>query len=290
MTPTKYFLARIGLAFGIQRRNLRMADAASETHLLRDAELHLGLALWEKCEKLEEVSVEYWNIRKSIKEIEVMQKRFEECQAKHDAAHQARAESLVTAAEADPEIAEQRDALIKKIDELAARRDQTIFEARRIRRVFDGLKTKLQVLLEPGSGAGETEVSECKQRMREVKAEFEALKAERASIGLKLDENDEQLQQLGVRINEANKKRRLGASKAFQLVGEYNQEVANLSAEIGLLQKRKLEMCAEIGRYLSRNANADADCAAIVKSHRGLIDIMAALRRSIAYNHRVAGY
>ena len=289
MTSTQYFFARIGLAFGIQRRNIRMADAASESHLLRDAELHLGLAVWEKCEKIDSISVEYWNIRKLVKEIEEMQNRLAELQAKHDAAHEERAQMLISAAEADPEINEQRDTLIKQIDALAARRDKTIFEARRIRRIFDGLKTKLQVLVEPGSGASEDEINECKQRMIEIKAEFESLKADRAAIGAELDEKDVQLQELETRINEANKARRIGASKAFQVVGEYNQEVANLSAELGLLHRRKLEMCAEIGRHLSRNAEADSDCAKICKRHRGLIQVMAALRRSITYNHHVAG-
>jgi len=38
MTPTRYFITRIALAFGISRRNQRMSDAAFETHLLREAE------------------------------------------------------------------------------------------------------------------------------------------------------------------------------------------------------------------------------------------------------------
>ncbi len=267
-----------------------MADAASETHLLRDAELHLGLALWEKCEKLEDLSVEYWNIRKINREIDAMQERLDACKAKHDAAHEERSHILFSSANADPELSEQRDRLIRELDELAARRDKTIFEARRIRRVFDGLKTKLQVLMETGSDAAEDEIRDCKQQMREIKARFESLKSERAAVGNELDEKDARLQELEAEISDANRVRREGASKAFQLVGEYNQEVANLSAEMGLLQNRKCEMCAEIGRYLSRNYGSIPECTAICKQHRGLIDIMAALRRSIAYNHRIAGF
>ena len=287
MTPTQYFFARIGLAFGIQRRNIRMADAATETHLLRDAELHLGAELWGKCEKIEELSVEYWNIRKIDKEIQLMEQRLAECQAKHDAAHEERARMLLNSAEADPEVRERRDALISRIDELAVERDKTIFEARRIRRVFDGLKTKLQVLIEASDPGLQTEIDECKTRMRDIKGQFETLKAQRSNIGAEIEQKEAELNQIESEINEANKKRREGASKAFQLVGEYNQEVANLSAEVGLMQNRKLEMCAEIGRYLSRNT--DPACATICKSHRGLVQVMAALRRSIAYNHHIAG-
>lgn len=290
MTPTKYFIARVALAFGVQRRNQRMADAASETHLLRDAELHLGLALWEQCEQLEDLSVEYWNTRKLVKEIATKQTTLDGCQARLAAAHEERTETLLAVTSDDPEVAERRTALVQELDDLAARRDGVIVKARRLRRVFDGFKAKLDVLIESGTDERQDEVSECKQRMRNIKTEFDELKIERTAIAAEIDAKETQLHELERKVSEVTKERRTGASQAFQLIGEFNQEVATLNAEIGLLSKRKLELCAEIGRYLSRNAATNPTCATICKSHRGLIDIMAALRRSISFNHRVAGF
>ena len=63
MTPSKFFVARVAQAFGIQRKNRRMSDAATEMHLLRDAETVLGAAVWERVELIEELSVEYWNLQ-----------------------------------------------------------------------------------------------------------------------------------------------------------------------------------------------------------------------------------
>jgi len=288
MTPTQYFIARIALAFGIQRRNIRMADAATESHLLRDAELHLGHALWEKCEHIEELSVEYWNVRKLTKEIATKAERLAVFQEKLNAAHEERAQSLLAATGVDPEISEQRVKLIHELDVLATRRDEIIAKARRVRRTFDGLKAKLEVLLESGEEHNEKTIHNCRLRIREIKEEFDQLKQQRAEVGVDLDTKDAELRELEDGINKLSRTRRFDFSKTFAKISEYNQEVSHLNAEIGLLQKRKSELCAEIGRYLSRNITHPA-CAAISKNHRGLIDVMSALRRSISYNHRIAG-
>jgi len=289
MTPTKYFIARVALAFGIQRRNLRMADAATETHLLRDAELQLGELLWEQCENLEEVSVEYWNIRKLIKELTTKEERLVEFQAKLDAAHEERAQTLLAATGVAPEITEQRNQLIQELDALAARRDEVIVKARRIRRSFDGVKAKLDVLIEASETENREAIAACKTRISAIKAEFDGLKIERTTIAAKIDAKDHELNELEESISKVSKDRRFDISKTFVVISEYNQEVSSLNAELGMLQKRKLELCAEIGRYLSRNTETNPACAAICKQHRGLVDVMAALRRSISFNHRIAG-
>lgn len=289
MTPTKYFIARIGLAFGIQRRNHRMADAAGESHLLRDAELHLGLNVWEQCEALEEVSVEYWNNRKLMKEINALQEKLAVCQARLDQAHEERSNLLLAQAEPDQEITQQRVALIQELDALAAKRDEVIARARRVRRVYDGLKMKLEVLRESDAPAAHDEIVDCRVKLAAAKEEFADLKDERAAIGVEIEARDKSLGELDQQLNEARKGRRTDASQAFQVIGDCNKEVSALRAEIGLLEKRHQELCAEIGRHLSRNADTNPACAAICKKHSGLIEVMAALRRSIGYNHRLAG-
>ena len=64
MTPTSYYIASIARSFGFQRRNKRLSDASTEMGLLREAEFQLGQHLWEKIEPIEDLSVEYWNLRK----------------------------------------------------------------------------------------------------------------------------------------------------------------------------------------------------------------------------------
>ena len=96
MTSSRYLIARLAQTFGYFRRNQRMGDAASEMHLLREAEAQLGFAIWEKVEDIEELSVEYWNLRKFIKEKELIRKKIESCQVRLDKAHEERALSSST--------------------------------------------------------------------------------------------------------------------------------------------------------------------------------------------------
>ena len=111
MTSSRYYIARVAQAFGYFRKNQRMADAASEMHLLREAEAQLGSAIWEKVENIEELSVEYWNLRKLIKERDIVRKKLEDCQLKLDHAHEERVNLLTSTPEIQQELLNERGAL-----------------------------------------------------------------------------------------------------------------------------------------------------------------------------------
>lgn len=68
MTATRYLFCLIAKTFGYRRKSIYMTEAAGETHLLKEAEFQLGMAIWQKVEDIEAVSVEYWNLRKLIQE------------------------------------------------------------------------------------------------------------------------------------------------------------------------------------------------------------------------------
>ena len=46
---------------------------------------------------------------------------------------------------------------------------------------------------------------------------------------------------------------------------------------------------SEIGRHVSRNAFINDECRNAAKGHIPMIDVMRALRKSVAMNHRLAG-
>ena len=73
------------------------------------------------------------------------------------------------------------------------------------------------------------------------------------------------------------------------MIGDGKREISILRAENGVLDTQMRQLYAEIGRFVSRNAYHNAACAAAASSHRGMVDVMRALRRSIALNHRLAG-
>jgi chromosome segregation ATPase len=291
MTSTRYYLARLAQAFGYFRRNQRMADAASEMHLLRESEAYLGASIWEKVEPIEALSVEYWNLRKLIKEREDVLQRLAECQERLEKAHEDRAALLNSTPEVNEDLFNERVALLTELEEFAHQRDRVVADAREVRRAYVGMKMKLEVL-NSDSNAGQSppeEIAKVKARLLELKTRFGELKQERIRIGELIEMGDAKVDLVDEKLKEQRQQRRVKASDAFQLIGEGNKEISTLRAESGLIDTRMRQLYAEIGRYVSRNVHQDPACAAAAASHRGLVDVMRALRRSIALNHRLAG-
>jgi chromosome segregation ATPase len=291
MTPTRYAIARFAQAFGYFRRSQRMGDAASEMHLLREAEAQLGAAIWEKVENIEALSVEYWNLRKLIKERDEVRAKLADCQTRLDEAHEQRSQLLNAVPEVHQDLLDKRGALLGELEALALERDRIIATARDVRRAYAGLKMKLEVLINEAEGgkSNQEELDKVKSRLTELKTQFAELKQERIRVGEAIELGDTKIDAIDVQLNEKRQERRQLASEAFQVIGEGNKEISLLRAESGLLDTQMRQLYAEIGRYVSRNANQDTACAVAVASHRGLVDVMRALRRSIALNHRLAG-
>lgn len=288
MTSTRYFAARFAQAFGYFRRAQRMADAASEMHLLREAEAFLGAAIWERVESIEALSVEYWNLRKLVKEREEVRARLAECQQRLDQAHEERSNLLNNTPEDNRELFDERAALLAELEKLALKRDQIVAEARDVRRAYVGLKMKLEVLGNE-SPVDQEEIAKVKSRLIDLKQRFAELKDQRIAVGEEIERGDVKVDLVEEKIKEKRSERREKASETFQLIGEGNKEISGLRAESGVLDTRMRQLYGEIGRYVSRNANQDPACAAAASTHRGLVDVMRALRRSIALNHRLAG-
>lgn len=291
MTSSRYFIARFAQAFGFFRKNQRMADAASEMHLLREAESQLGSAIWEKVESIDELSVEYWNLRKFIKERDLVRQKLVACQDKLDRAHEERAIVLNNPPEVHQELFDERVSLLMDLENLARRRDEIVAEARDVRRAYDGMRMKLEVLGKesPDPGANQEPLEKVKIRLGELKAKFSALKQQRVDIGVQIEEGDAKVDAVDQRLNEQKKDRRVHASHAFTVIGDGNKEMSILRAESAVLDTQMRQLYAEIGRFISRNATNHGACAKAAESHRGLVDVMRALRRSIALNHRLAG-
>jgi chromosome segregation ATPase len=257
-------------------------------HLLREAEAYLGAAIWEKVENIEALSVEYWNLRKLIKDLDEVLVRLTACQEKLNLAHEERSALLNSTPEVNQELLDKRVELLTMLEDLAHQRDQIVADAREVRRSYVGLKMKLEVLT--NESGKQAEIEKVKARLIELKMKFSELKKERIRIGALIEEGDAKVDAVDEELKEDRRDRRLQASDAFHVIGDGNKELSILRAESGLLDTRMRQLYAEIGRYVSRHASMDPACAAAAASHQGLVDVMRALRRSVALNHRLAGY
>lgn len=291
MTTTRYFFARFAQAFGIFRRNQRMGDAASEMHLLREAEAYLGMEVWEKVDSIERLSIEYWNLRKLIKDRDSMLAQLDACEMRLDTTHQERSELLNASPTTQTRLYDERIAVIAGLEDLTRERDQIVTKASDIRRVHDGLKIKIEVLTKEHAPSPERseQIEKVRQRLAELNTQFVALRDERRLVGSKISEGEKQFDQIDLAIEALKSERRAQASEIFKVIGEANREVSLLRSELAATEARIRQIQGEIGRYVSRHSFNDRNCAETVKSHRGLIDVMRALRRSVALNHRLGG-
>lgn len=287
MTSTRYFICLVAQAFGYRRKNIRMSDAAGETHLLKEAESHLGKAIWEKVEDIEALSVEYWNLRKLIKERDRVADELETLHERLAEAHEERASLLGISTEPYQELLEQRQGILISLEELARQRDLIVAKAREIRRAYDGMKTKEEVLTREGNHTTE-DFAKITTRLAELKADFSALKAERHEIAEKIAQGDAKIDVIDAEVLKRKKERREKASEAFQHIGDANQQISTLRAELGVLDTRMRQLYTEIGKYVSRCAASDPECRKACKEHQGLVDVMGALRKSILLNHKLA--
>ena len=287
MTTARYLIARVAQSFGITRRAQRMSEAAFETHLLRDAEQYLGVQLWEETEHVEELSVEYWNLRKLRREREELEARLAEAEKTLASAHEERAALLNQTTEAQQELEARRLELLTELEGIARERDQVVALAKEVRRIYDGLKMKVAVLSEEQGEHVAPETGKAKARMRELHHDFELLKQRREEVGRRLEQGDARLREVEAQLGERRKVRREEAAKTFQIIGQANRDISNFRAQIGLIETREQQLYGEIGRHVSRNVRTNPHLAPIYRSHQSLIDVMAALRRSIAMNRRL---
>ena len=287
MTSARYIFCRVAQAFGYNRKNIRMAEAAAEIHLLKEAESHLGKAVWREVEDIEELSIEYWNLRKLIKERDRVANELEASLEKLAAAHAERAGLLGISNEPFQDLLEERQKVLQTLETLTRERDLIVEKARNIRRIYDGLKTKEEVLAGEGKKTTE-EMAKITARLAELKAGFSALKSERLTVAEKIAEGDAKIDEIDAEILRRKKERRLNASEAFQHIGDANQEISTLRAELGVLDTQMRQLYSEIGRHVSRNVSGNPVCKKATATHHGLVEVMAALRKSITLNHKLS--
>lgn len=287
MTPAKYYIAMVAKSFGLERRAKRLADASSEMSLLRQAEYHLGASLWEQAEPVQALSVEYWNLRKYIKEFQEHSNRMNELNEKLNLLHEERANILNESIPEQDAIEEQRLELLTHLEKLAQDRDIIVRRAREIRRIHEGCLTKIEVISRESHSP--TQIEEVKQQIAELKLEFRDLKKDREKIAAEIEAGDRKLDELDERLQQFKQIKREKAAVVFQEMGVINRELSELRSLLGNCDIQIRLLQSDVGRYISRYHKRNPQCAEIAEKQRTMVEVMRLLRISIAMNNKLAG-
>lgn len=288
MTPTTYYIALIAKSFGYERRAKRLSAAAGEMALLRDAEYELGRVLWEKIEPIEHLSVEYWNLRKYVKELDEKRTIMNELNEKLTSLHDQRAAILNEASPAQDALEQKREALLLDLEKFAVQRDQLVRRAKEIRRIHQGHLTKIEVL--ERDGHKDAEIEKVKNDIEAIKIEFRNLKEEREQVAVKLEDGDRMVDEIDQGLRDVKQGKRDRAAIVFQEIGTINRELSNIRTEVGIIEEQIRQLQSGVGRYISRYHKRNPECAAVAKNERTMVEVMRMLRMSISMNHRLVHF
>ena len=282
MTRTRYGFAVFFQSFGLIRKTKRLTDISFEMHLLLDGEELLGAACWPKLEDVEELSMEYWTIRRLEREQAAISAKLADAEATLNSAQEKRAGLLDQSKETGNELFQSREKLFEEIQSLNNSRDEIMFSAQVTKRKHSALKMKAKVLLEESDESGE-KIAECRKSLAVLKGEFEATKARLSSLDKEIDARNTHLTKLQGKIDEKLKGSKDKAHESFSQISQANRDITKFLAELGLLQEEHSKLCRDIGRFLSIN-DKRPDCKAACTSQRGLLSQLRILRMSIHWN------
>ena len=287
MTQTRYLFWSIAKAFGIAMRQRHATHAASEMHLLREAEEILGRLTWADVEEVEDLSVEYWSLRKLTMKHEDISQKIESSNIDLQKSHNHRTELLGMVVDSTKDLTGERTALAETHERLNSEREIIVSDARTVKRLHDGIRAKLEVLVgEDVQQHPELEAS--KQELLKLKKQFKDLRDHRDALVVKIRSVESALRDIDSRIEARRSHMRDEALDNYQNIGKVNRDLSNNRAELGSLENEMSALFSEIGRYIYSQKD-DSSVDKLASKQRSLINQMSALSLSIKFNKRLAG-
>ena len=287
MTQTRYLFWRIAQTFGISMRQRHAGHAATETHLLREAEEILGRLTWADAEDLEDLSVEYWSLRRMVMKHEEILGKIESANVSLQKSHDHRAELLGMVVDSTKDLVEERSTLEDTSERLKSEHKMIVSDARAIRRRHDGIKAKLEVLVGEG-GPRSPELDASKQELLGLKKQFNTLRDRRDIVVGELESVENALEDIESRIETRRSEVRDEALGSYQNLGKVNRDLSSNRVELGSLEGQMNTLFSEIGRYVLAH-HREPSVAKVASAHYSLINQMSALDLSIKLNRRLAG-
>ncbi|MEY3395001.1 MAG: hypothetical protein RL346_1237 [Verrucomicrobiota bacterium] len=286
MTASKYLFLRLAIYFGYARKNVRVGEVSSESMLLKEAQTFLGEAIWQKVDQIEEISMEYWNLKKLNQDFQRISGEIQQFQNKLNENQEIRAVVLESVHTPIKELAKQRVEIISKMDQLTRIRDRISNKASEAQRKLKGLNVTLEVLR--GEPDKATEISRTTERLEELKVAMEAIQREKLANAQDMAALGSELRDIEEEIADQKIHGRSKVIESSQGIGDANQQISLRRAELNIISTQMRQLYLEIGRFMSRHSKTDPECRKVCRELAGLIDVMAALQRSIHYNTRLA--
>lgn len=285
MTKSRYAIAAFLQYFGVGRKVKRLTAAAFEMHLMQDGEEILGAYCWKNLESIEELSMEYWNLRRLEREEGNIREKVREAEETLSEAQAQRSGFLERTKESGKGLFKERDSIFEQIEELNAVKGELMTSAMQTKRKHEALKMKAKVLQEEGSNSEEA-IQKCREDLAVLREKFTADKGQLSEINAKISDLEEVMASVQSKIDSELQGSKGQAAEAFAKISKANRDITRFKAELGLLQDEQAALFRDIGRFLNINANR-SDCRAACREHRGIQEQTRLLYRSVELNRKL---
>jgi hypothetical protein len=285
MTIGYYLISSFLQHFGVRRKSKRMTDAAFETHLMQDGEEILGAYCWEKIEHIEELSMQYWSLRKLKRAEKSILSQINDAEKILASAQKQRASEVDHSIELGETFLGEQATIFESIEELNKDRDLIIAEAAKTKKRHSALKMKVKVLQEEDEAHESSEIHEARNELAALRKFFATDKTRLDLIEVKLEQEYDQLNRIKGKIDLASGPLS-GASEVFSTISQANRDITKHRADLGLIQEEQAILFHEVGRFLNINSMR-IDCREACQDHRGIQEQTRLLRQSIDLNQKL---
>lgn len=286
MTRSRYVIAILLQSFGVILKNKRLTDASYEIHLMQDGEEILGAYCWPNIEDIEELSMEYWNLRKLKQEETTLSEKVSNSSKTLSNVQNERASLADLSKGSGQELSQKRERLFEKIEGLNIKRDDLLAEAQQTKRKHSALKMQVQVLKEEDSGNQE-KINDCRESLTDLRIQFTKSKEHLVEINDKVDSLKDKLSKLQEKIDDKLKGSKEETTESFTQISKANRDITKYQAELGVLREEQAKYFRGIGSFLRINSKRE-DCKAACKNQRGLLEQTRLLSQSVDWNRHLA--
>ena len=286
MTRSRYVIAILLQSFGVILKNKRLTDASYEIHLMQDGEEILGAYCWPNIEDIEELSMEYWNLRKLKQEETTLSEKVFNANKTLSNVQNERASLADLSKGSGQELSQKRERLFEKIEALNIKRDDLLAEAQQTKRKHSALKMQVQVLKEEDSGNQE-KINDCRESLTDLRIQFTKSKEHLVEINDKVDSLKDKLSKLQEKIDDKLKGSKEETTESFTQMSKANRDITKYQAELGVLREEQAKYFRGIGSFLRINSKRE-DCKAACKNQRGLLEQTRLLSQSVDWNRHLA--
>ena len=285
MTQGRYYWMTLVKACGVKIAQRCLVNATQEMHLFKDAQELIGFYNSDYVESIDELKTEYWEIKNLKAQIEELEEKEEKVQDLLENSMSRHGEISSHENEDAALIKDSIELSLNEREELLEQRTEIFNQGKAVRKIYDGLKTKLEYQMRNQS-TPQDEILQTQERLRECSADLRGLKGNRDEVANLIEEVD-----LRIKANEDELKdlKKFSQNEAFESssnLGDLNRELALIRGSKQTLVNTLNKNVRYVGRFLFANRQ-DKEVAQCIKKHKELVNQAKVLRKSVILNHRL---